>query len=131
MKKLENIKILFHSNYWDGPICGICEYENRMYHYNMIEEGGWFIEDGEEYDEDAEDTWTPRIYVVKEIEPWQLTYELYWHSIFSTNVASYTDFDKSLINERFKMKNDFYKKRKKEYKEIDYTKNKVIGQFER
>lgn len=138
MKKLENVKILFYNNYWDGPICGICEYENKMYYYDMIEEGGIFVEEGEEYDEDGEDIWTPRIYEIKEIEPWQLTYELYWHSIFATNVGTNTEFDKGLVNERFKIKKSwfsslpsYYKKQKKERKDIDYSKNKIIGIFER
>lgn len=129
MKKLENVKILFYNDYWDGPICGICEYENKMYYYNTFED--------DEYDEISEE-WLPRKYEMKEIKPWQLTYELYWHSLFVTNVASYTKFDKCLINERFKMKEkwfkslpSYYDKQKKERKKIDYSTNKVIGIFEK
>jgi hypothetical protein len=59
--------------------------------------------------------------------------------MFSTNVATHTDFDKGLVNERFKIKEhkwfkfwklpNFYKKQKLEHKKIDYSKNKIIGEF--
>jgi hypothetical protein len=137
MKELENVKILFYNNYWDGPMNGICEHENKMYWYDMIDD----VSVG---DEDF-DNWTwYRLYNVKEIEPWQLAYELYWHSIFSTNVAAYTEFDKKLVNDRFFIKKTFrifknkrdkwikpeyYNKREKEYKKIDYSNNIIIGTF--
>jgi hypothetical protein len=121
MKELENVKILFYNDYWDGPIDGLCEYENKIYRYKMIDNGL--------YNEEI-DNWSPRIYNVIEIEPWQLAYELYWHSLFCTNIVAYTEFDKMLINPRFEIKNkDFYKKQKNEYKEIDYSNNAIIGIF--
>ncbi len=121
MKELEKVKILFHSDVWDGPLEGLCEYESKIYRYETLEMGEWIEKD---------DEWSPRIYNMIEIEPWQLAYELYWHSLFCTNIASYTEYDKMLINPRFEIKNkDFYKKQKNEYKEIDYSKNTIIGIF--
>ena len=124
MKELENVKILFASGWWDGPRTGLCEYENTIYRFEV------YIE--EEYDE-KEDEWTKRIYQMKKIELWQLAYELYWHSIFVSNVYRNANcrfqFEENLKNERFYMKEDFYKKRKKEYQEIDYSKNEIIGTF--
>jgi hypothetical protein len=137
MKELENVKILFYYNYWDGPLNGICEYENKMYWYDTVDD----ISVG---DEDSDDWTWYRLYNVKEIEPWQLSYELYWHSIFCTNVATHTEFDKKLVNDRFLIKKTFrlfkhkrdkwinpfyYNKREKEYKKIDYSKNQIIGTF--
>lgn len=125
MKELENVKILFYNDKWDGPLEGLCEYENKFYRYETLEMGGYSGED-----EFGEDIWSPRIYNVIEIEPWQLTYELYWHSLFSTNIATYTEYDKKLVNPVFEIKSkDFYKKQKKEYKKIDYSNNTVIGIF--
>lgn len=124
MKELENVKFLTCTNWWDGPLKGLCEYENKTYWYNMLEE--------EEYDE-KEDTWSSRVWVMKEIKPWQLTYELYWHSIFVSNVYRNAkcrfQYEDDLKNERFYMRDDFYKKRKKEYVEIDYNDNEIIGKF--
>lgn len=122
MKEIENVKMLYYSDYWDGPLTGLCEYENKYYWYDNT------IDD--EYDEENEE-WKPRVYNLKEIEPWQLSYELYWHSLFVTNVAAYTEFDKQLINDRFIIDINFYKKKKKEYKKIDYSKNKIIGTFKK
>lgn len=120
MKKLRNVKILFHIDYWDGPLRGICEYKNKYYWYDIL--------DDYEYNSEKE-KFSPRTYVIKEIEPWQISYELYWHSIFSTNVGTYTDFDKKLVNDRFKIEENFYEKRKREYIKIDYSDNKIIGVF--
>ena len=122
MKELENVKILYSSDYWDGPLNGLCEYENKYY---------WFgVNTDEEYDE-KEDKWSPRIFQMYDIEPWQLTYELYWHSIFVTNVYKNTkckyNFDEQLKNDRFKIKENFYKKREKEYKKIDYYNNNKMN----
>ena len=77
MKELDNVKLLFASNWWDGPLCGLCEYENKYYWFKIYKE--------EEYDEKT-NTWTNRILKSYEIYPWQLSYELYWHSIFVSNV---------------------------------------------
>jgi hypothetical protein len=124
MKKLENVKFLFSSNWWDGPLIGLCEYENKYYWFQTYQDI--------EYDEEK-DEWIDRIYKAYEIEPWQLSYELYWHSIFVSNVyrnaKCRTSFEEQLKNERFYMRRDFYKKRKKEYKEINYSNNNVIGTF--
>ena len=122
MKELENVKMLFATNWWDGPLCGLCEYESKYYWFKIHQE--------EEYD-DKKDEWSDRVHIAYEIEPWQLSYELYWHSIFVSNVyrnaKCRTQFEEQMKNERFYMKEDFYKKRKKEYQEIDFS--KVIGTF--
>lgn len=124
MKELENVKILYASGWWDGPLCGLCEYENKYYWFNVHEE--------EEWDEEKEE-WGNRIFKAYEIEPWHLAYELYWHSIFVSNVYRNAkcrfEFEENMKNERFYMKQDFYKKRKKEWKDIDYSNNNVIGTF--
>lgn len=124
MNELEKVKFLYATNWWDGPICGLCEYNNKIYWYDMQEDS--------EYDE-KEDTWTQRKYIAREIEPWQLTYELYWHSIFVSNVYRDSNcrskFEEGLKNERFYIKEDFYKKRKKEHQKIDYSNNEIIGTF--
>ena len=59
MKELENVEIMFYSDYWDGPLAGLCEYENKIYRYETIDEG--------DYNEEK-DEWNPRIYNVIEIE---------------------------------------------------------------
>jgi hypothetical protein len=121
MKELNGVKILFYDDYWDGPLKGLCEYENKFYRYDVLDEGGY----NEEKDE-----WNPRIYNIIEIEPWQLVYELYWHSLFCSNIATYSKYDEKLSNQIFEIENkDFYGKQKKEYKKIDYSNNTIIGTF--
>lgn len=121
MKELLNVKILYYSNYWDGPLTGLCEYENKIYRYDVLDEG--------DYNEEK-DEWNPRIYNVIEIELWQLAYELYWHSLFCSNISTYSKYNENMSNSRFELKDkDFYKKQKEEYKKIDYSNNVIIGIF--
>jgi hypothetical protein len=124
METIENVKLLFATNWWDGPLYGLCEYENKICYYKICEDEVW--------DEEKEE-WGKRGFKVYEMEPWQIAYELYWHSIFVSNVYRNAkcrfQFEEQLKNERFYMKEDFYKKRKREYKEIDYSNNNVIGTF--
>jgi hypothetical protein len=123
MKKLKNVKLLYSTNYWDGPICGLCEYKEKYYYFNTSKDDEW---------DEINEGWMPREYYAYEILPWQLTYELYWHSLFITNVKGAKGknaFEEGMKDERFKMEEDFYEKRKREYKNIDYLKNKVMGTF--
>lgn len=116
LRELKNVEILYDTNYHDGSLRGLCRYKGRIYWFDILNMG------------DFEAT---RKWKVFKIIPWQLTYELYWHSLFCTNVAQHTNFEKNLINKRFKLDEDFYEKRKREFKEIDYNKNKVIGWFKK
>lgn len=148
-KELKNVILLTHSNWWDGPICGLALYKNEYFYYNMLDDGGYRrVKEGdvisyyEENDNNSPWTYVDRTWRLRKIEPWQLTYELYWHALFCTNVAAYTEFDKKLVNERFKIKPriknifrnpfkysppSFYDLQKKEYKEINYSQNECIG----
>lgn len=129
MQELENVKILTYNDYYDGPISGLCEYQNKWH---------WYIWNNYEkyvqYQDDANlnvDMHSERIYSGYELLNYQLVYELYWHALFSTNIKYYTAFDKSLVNELFKLNEDFYEKQKREYIKMDYSQNKIIGWFEK
>lgn len=123
MNKLENVKLLFCTNYWDGPIAGLCEHDGKYYRFAQLQDDEW---------DEVDEEWLPRVYKAYEILPWQLSYELYWYSLFISNVKgarSRSDFEEGLKNERFIINENYYKKREKEYRQIDYTKNNVIGTF--
>lgn len=141
MEKLENVKIIFHSDYYDGPLDGICEYQGKLYRFDCKEFGGWCGPPPADGSDDC--SYVKREYNVKEIEMWQLAYALYWHCLFITNCGQYYRHkdDIEFINERFNLpviKNsqyhleygeNFYQKQKEEYKKIDYSQNKIIGWF--
>ena len=119
MEELKNVKILFATNYYDGFLDCFCEYENKIYRFEHFDENGWC-------------NYESRKYHLIELELWQMVYEFYWHCILIANVKSYfkcLDSEYSMVNERFIIEENFYKKREKEYKEIDYSKNKIIGWF--
>ncbi len=134
MQELENVEILCYLDAYNGPLKGLCNYKGKIYLYSIPSDEYKTIDKiREDYidgrDKFNEECWVSRKYNVIELEGWQLCYELYWKALFSTNVVTFTDFEKSLVNERFKKK-DYQKTWKKEYLPIDYGSNKIIGYFE-
>ena len=143
MEKLENVKIIFYTNYWDGPISGICEYQNKFYRFNVQEMGGHVGPEPLSDDEDR--AYIKREWIVREIKLWQLAEELHWHCLFMTNCGQhygrYGNNDAEFISERFQLPiivddkirlehgANYYKKAKEERKEIDYSQNAIIGWF--
>lgn len=128
MNQLKDVQLLCEFDRWDGPLEGLCLYQDRYHWYVVDEWGEW-----EQWDDDDDDkcVWKSRTWKIYEVLPWQLAYVLYWHAIFATNVAAYYPFDFELQNERFdkkaKRKYDFWKKQNKNYEKIDFTKNKCVG----
>lgn len=33
--KAEGVKLLWHDNFWDRPLEGVCEWQNQKYHYDF------------------------------------------------------------------------------------------------
>lgn len=134
MQELKNVKILCYFDACNGPLKGLCSYKEKIYLYSITDDEYKIIDKIREEYEDGIDKFDegyeiPRKYNVVELEGWQLCYELYWKALFSTNVVTFTDFEKSLVNERFKRK-DYHEIREQEYQSINYSNNKIIGYFE-
>ena len=72
-------RILYHLNYWDGPISGVCLYNGQRCYFNTIDEVT------EEYlmsDKDWEDWCMWQLSIGKEIDPDDRT-EINWYRIFA------------------------------------------------
>jgi hypothetical protein len=75
------VKFLWHNNWWDGPLAGMCEYKNEMY---------WYALHHENYKKNAK-YW--RRYVVVKLTPEQMAEELKWHNLFVEKVGDHFDCD--------------------------------------
>lgn len=127
------VKLLWHCNYWDGPINGIVEYQNQRYWFQQCDDFLNYpdmVDKWENFDETLD--WFRR-YTVHQLTPEELTEEVYWHDLFSTCVGTHTDYDehgkrKGIVHD--KNNSEFYDKYKNKTPRF-YTKNKIIGWFER
>ena len=134
MQELKNVEILCYFDTYNGPLKGLCNYKGRIYLYSITDDEYKTIDKMREKYEDGIDKFDEgyeisRKYNIIELEPWQLCYELYWKALFCTNVVTFTKFEKSLVNDRFK-KEYYHELREEAYIAIDYSNNKIIGYFE-
>jgi hypothetical protein len=118
----ENVRLLWHSGFWDGPLSGMLEYDGEHCWFEMFSEN-----------EDDEQTWYRR-FVILRLSPDQLADENRWHDLFRKHVGGHTDYDSEQKRSHDTIKSkeqwsQFYD----EYKarpEPDYSSNLVIGWFE-
>lgn len=128
--KVENPKLLWHSNYWDGPLSGAVEYEGKMCFFQMAEENipG----------EDEKPSFYRR-FVILELSPEEIEEENYWHALFREHVGTHTDYEhdplssgRSRAHGRVKPSSEHHKfydpYKQREHK--DYTENRVLAWFE-
>jgi len=71
------VKFLWHNDWWDGPLAGMCEYKDEMY---------WYALHHENYKKNAK-YW--RRYVVIKLTPEQMAEELKWHNLFVEKVGDH------------------------------------------
>ena len=114
------VKLLWPSDYWDGPKSGMLMYQGKRYWFQVFEESN---------DADLSDFF--RRFVILELTEEQLNEEEYWHKLFREKVGAHTDFDESgkraigalKPKEMWHEFYDAYQKRQ----EPDYSNNTVIG----
>ena len=121
--KRKDVKYLWHCDYWDGPISGICLYDGEKCWFDQVKE----------YNNRS------RTFKVIRLTAEQLKEEEYWHALFEEKVSVGTSYDE---NERrctledgktylrsYELHHEFYDEQKKNRKKQDFSKNEVIGYF--
>lgn len=79
--KRSEIRMLWHTSYWDGPLAGHVLYQGKQYWFNCVFE--------------AENRRRTRHFVLVELTPEQLEEEHDWHRLFQEKVGTHTDYDES------------------------------------
>jgi hypothetical protein len=115
---MNDIRLLWHSGYWDGALTGLLLYEGCKY---------WF----ENYDDPEA---TRRRYLVIELTDEELWEAEYWHELFREKVGTHTDYADDGRHRSGSVKpkdrwNEFYEPFQKRVP-ADYSENTVIGWFE-
>lgn len=79
IKKIEGLQLrteiefLYHTNYWDGPLAGMCSLNGQKYWYNCC------------YDLCEIASKRPRIFTAYELTQEQIDNEEYWHTAWKNN----------------------------------------------
>jgi hypothetical protein len=74
------VRLLWHCDFWDGPLSGMLLYQSEMCWYAMIVEN-----------EDDGEKWYRRFAVIR-LTSEQAADEQYWHDQFRQHVGTHTDY---------------------------------------
>jgi hypothetical protein len=116
------IYMLWHSNYYDGPLSGMALYEGKKV---------WFECDEWEHD----NLYHMRTFNLYELSEEEIAEEEYWHELFRKHVGWHSDYGDRYAQCGAEGTSDgnwdaFYKKAEKERPKRDYSKNKCLGTFD-
>jgi hypothetical protein len=108
-------EILWHCDYYDRPLDGVCEIDGKRYWYTY---------------HDGEDAPIGGIYLARSLTPEQLQWAEYWHEEFRKYVGHHTDHRESRgkIHPQSEWPK-FYDRYRLEEKR-DYSELPIIGWFE-
>ncbi len=84
----EHVRKLWHCDYWDGPLSGICIVDGRRLFFKCV----------------SEDVSRNREFVLLQLSQEQLAEEIQWHELFREHVGTHTDYDENNKRETGKMK---------------------------
>jgi hypothetical protein len=115
----EEVHLLWHADYWDGPLAGLLRYRGELC---------WFAVVAENDDPDLEG-WYRRFAVLR-LSKEQLVEEQYWHELFRQKVGTHTDYGESVgalqPQDQWEGFYAAYRQRKPQ----DFSRNEVLGWFE-
>lgn len=112
-----DVRILWHVDYWDGPLSGIASYAGKMHWFHVV-------------DPEAE----PRQAILRSLTDAELAAEEKRHRLFVQNVGSHTDYDSAgkrdvgALHPSSKW-DGFYESAAAAAEGRPYAKNPVIGWF--
>jgi len=90
------ISILWHEDYYDGYLSGMCLYRGKMHYFKGVDEGEVvYFKDEEGFDEidkDRSDKWWRR-FVLFELTDLEVVEATRRHDLFRKHVGTHTDYD--------------------------------------
>lgn len=107
-------KLLWHDDYWDGPVQGMLEYKGEKLYFMMHKDG--------EYKKGT-DSFTLRTFTVYKLKPDILARQMDWHKLFQRLVGTHTDYENETSG-KFSAQThpnweSFFERKKKEYDPIE------------
>jgi len=132
---LDGVRLKWHIDYWDGPISGIAEFDNRLSYFSQCDSRVKIDPDSGEIARELPGRWRRR-FLLYELTEEELNEELHWHQLFQESVGTHTDYDESgnrnLDGVRDDpAKRDAFYKAYQQRPPTDFSNNKIIGWFQR
>ena len=122
----EQPQFLWHDSYYDGPLSGICIYNDKEHWFKMVKEF-----DYKEEEDGKMETFLGRVYVIAELPKQQFAIMKYAHELFRKYVGTHTDYNEDNKRSSGCLEqsswNKYYNWAKKEYKHPDLSENKVVA----
>lgn len=118
--ELEGVRLLWHADYWDGPLAGLARYNGQDY---------WFEVEAFDWDDPPAE----RRYLLYSLTEEELAEEREWHHRFQEHVGTHTDYDARGHRDHAAVKprsewSKFYDEYEKRSKP-DYTMRAPVGWF--
>lgn len=131
LMSMSAIEIVYHSNYWDGALSGMCRHQGRRYWFDCVHDYYDKREDGTPLDQ--------RIYAIYDLTDSEWKEEEYWHSLFEKYVGTHTRYENNHRTGRVKPSKDHSKfydaskqaREKGERKKKELSEDNLIGYFDR
>lgn len=116
-----DVSLLWHCDYWDGPITGLLLWHGERLWFQMIDESG-----------ENEAAWYRRFLLIRLSEQ-QLRDETWWHELFRQHVGTHNDYKRAEDDPGTvrpgEQWNSFYIPYSKRVP-LDLSQNEVLGWFE-
>lgn len=111
------ITMLWHSNYYDGPLSGLAEYNEKKYWFDMVQD-------------DHDTLFHIRTFGLYKLSPEELETEEKRHRLFRDMVGHHCDYGDNYAPYEGKDTTGKYYKLSETWKDYNYTKNECIGVFD-
>ena len=128
--KTKDVKWLWRSDYYDGPLSGMVELNGNRYWTECFDEEEWTEQNGP----DEDDIFRVRFFAILKLTDKQQESEEYWHELFQLCVGKHSDYD--ISGNRFKYeehtketKQFYYTRREMDYEELDLSESNLISWF--
>lgn len=112
----DKIKILWHEDYYDGPLNGFLKYENNKYFFEVVDELQYYDEAFK--DDDINIFIRARVYYAYEITKKEYSYYKKWNDYFQDCKEK----SQAALAE-------YYQKRQDLYESYEPDKEKIVGYF--
>lgn len=124
----KDLNLLWHYNYWDGPISGMLSIDNQYYWFEMIDDPVW-----QRINVSTKSNFKYRRYAIIRMTTEQLKIENLKHADFRKYVGTHCDYLKNKqtgeINPNALEYKKYYDKWPEDKDKLNYSNNEVIGWF--
>ena len=125
MKVFKDIKMKWCLDYYDGPLSGICEIDDRHHYFKFIQESVKSLDDI---------CSNVRVYGIYQLTDKEIERETYWHDEFRKWVGTHTDYNEEVgarnlggVKPRDGMHNFYDRKDERDKDRPELTTNKLVG----